>query len=169
MEPSLQRSGPGLWFSSCGRFAIRRLPNKSWAISAIGAHSRVGGFTKEMSSRLITQRFRSLSEAREAISLLLDLESPADAPTPCPWTRREDAWVYRCPQGMDVSISPEGSFWKITATPAALSELDENSLAAEFILDRSRCFLGRARSLSQAKQIVGQELSRPWPQGSGLF
>lgn len=166
---SLQRSGPGLWFSSCGRFSVRRLPRGFWAVSSVGSINRVGGFTAKLARKIAAQRFTSLADAREAVALLLELEAPSASGPQLQFVRDQQGWVCRDSSGLDIYVSPEGGFWKIHALPASLRAVDSTNLMGEFVADRARCFLGRSRTLAGAKQIARQELSLPMPDLSPGF
>ena len=177
---SLQRSGAGLWFSPCGRFAFRRLLSGRWAISPVGAPDRIGGFTDQVSSQLIEQRFGSLRQARSVLELVLQLNEEKIEPVAVAWQVTGTGSRSVCSAKIEndqqeseielrVDVIKTSGLWQIHALPEQLAqerdeiELSKSALPSGLIFDRMRYFLGQARTLREAQAMVSQELSCPWP------
>ena len=177
---SLQRSGQGLWFTACGRFSIRRLGSGQWAVAAVGARDRIGGFTLLLSSKLVSQRFDSLLQARQSVELACEMEAEKSTEEPGEWVRsgkdfqtthkvrmalpKDNLFLQGSLSDLTITASRKDSLWKIDACPCDLAARDDDDdFARSVIRNRFLYFLGQARTLKEAQRIVAQELAYQWP------
>lgn len=165
---SLQRSGAGLWFSPCGRLAARRLPTGKWAVSSVGAMDRVGGYTAKIARSIVYQRFSSLTDARGAMMIALEMAEEQAILPEISWENgTRTTHKVKIGSGGDkelqIDLKNDGSLWKIHAGPVRADAAEGNPLLEEIMMQRLSYFLGQARTRKEAQRIVAQELSLPWP------
>lgn len=166
---SMQRSGAGLWFSPCGRLSARKLNTGKWAVSSVGAMDRVGGYTAKIARSIIYQRFSSLSDARGAMMMALDMAAEEAILPEINW-EREARTIHSVKMSgggereLQIDLKQDGSLWKIHAGPVRGDAASGNPLLDGLLMQRLNYFLGQARTRKEAQRIVAQELSLPWPE-----
>jgi len=174
---SLRRGNrPGLWVSPCGRFTVRKLGNGSWLVSPM--HSPLGGgpFSGWAGERLLPQRFATRQEAAQALQVLIEASSQENMPVELAWSRSGAGDWYAQYGDTVVQAQRVNNLWRVIALPAtvyqAVKDAQINStdqrektgfnnerFALEMMVKRSTAYLGSARTLSGAKNLVSQELA----------
>lgn len=167
----LRRSGrPGLWFSACGRFTVRKLGNGSWMVSPVSSPSGGGPYSNWMGSRLLAQRFPSKGEAAEALDVAFQMSAKLHQPTKLEWRRvRPGRWKAQV-EDMVVLAQKEDKLWRVTSMPEEIYQIklraesmDEDDRMSRFGLETSvrykTSLLGTSRTLAGAKQLSAEEMA----------
>lgn len=174
---SLRRGNrPGLWISPCGRFTVRRLGSGSWLVSPM--HSPLGGgpLSGWAGKRLLSQRFATRQEAAQALQVLTEASEQENMPVELAWNRNGAGDWYAQHGDTVVQAQRINSLWRIIALPATVHQAVQDAagsngdqkentgfsserFALEMMVKRSTAYLGSARTLSIAKNLVSQELA----------
>jgi len=168
------RSGkrPGLYLSSCGRFTVRRLGGGAWMVSPLHSPRGSGDFSDWVGGKLLSQRFQTRKDATEALAVLLETSEREHAPVELSWNRNVDrGWAAEHGK-LIVQAKKVSNVWNVTAMPAAVHQamVDEEStpksdsnfnsrFSLNMLVKANTSYLGSARTLSQVKTMVGQELA----------
>jgi len=173
---SLRRSGrAGLWFSACGRFAVRKLGNGSWMVSPLASPDGGGPYCNWVGKQILAQRFSSKTEAAQSLDVILAMSEKEKTPVALTWERHSSGdWVAQH-DGWVVFIRKPKTIWKAHALPLGLYQMmreaeeiskdteDRELRTARFNLvlsaRRGKVLLGTSRTLRQAKELSEQEFA----------
>ena len=164
---------PGLWVSTCGRFTVRRLGGGNWMVSPLHAPTGSGPFSRRIGEQILAQRFHTRQQAADALDVIIEIHHQQQPTVELDWKRQQAGeWVAQY-EGDILQANRVAGLWRVAAVPANLYQAKQELVRAEkdggadrdsafsinLAISSHTVYLGSARTLAQAKILVGEELA----------